>query len=126
MRVHRNENTCQLGRRLVIQGPRCFCRGTRASSAKATGTQKTQTQGTQTTRKKQQGLKIATVNVRSLTGKEVELGEELVKFGVDIAGITETKKNNTGQIQDGQLDIESNLCIWTNRRNKEGRCRTFL
>ena len=33
-----------------------------------------------------------------MTGKEVELGEELEKFGVDIAGITETKKTNTGEI----------------------------
>ncbi|KAK9737767.1 hypothetical protein QE152_g10416 [Popillia japonica] len=48
--------------------------------------------------KSQNLWKIGTWNVRSLTGKEEELVEELEKVNADIVGITETKKKGKGEI----------------------------
>ena len=41
-------------------------------------------------------MNIGTWNVRSLSGKEVELVEEIKKYNIDILGITETKKKGKG------------------------------
>ena len=41
-------------------------------------------------------MSIGTWNVRSLSGKEVELVEEIKKYNIDILGITETKKKGEG------------------------------
>lgn len=40
---------------------------------------------------------IGTWNVRSIKGKEEEIVEEMEKYGIDILGITETKKKNKGR-----------------------------
>ena len=39
---------------------------------------------------------IATWNIRSINGKEVELVEEVKKYKIDILGVTETKKKGQG------------------------------
>ena len=87
MVVQNKQIGCRLGRRPAIQGPRCSRQGTRASSVKyTTGTPH------------RQEFRIATINVRSLRNKEVELAEELEKYGVEVAGITETKRVKTGEL----------------------------
>jgi hypothetical protein len=45
--------------------------------------------------------KLATWNIRGLSGKENELIEECQKIKVDILGITETKKKGQGSIEVG-------------------------
>ncbi|KAK9702374.1 hypothetical protein QE152_g29991 [Popillia japonica] len=42
--------------------------------------------------------KIGTWNIRSLTGKEHELVDEMEKVNMDVVGITETKKKGQGEI----------------------------
>jgi exonuclease III len=53
------------------------------------------------TRNKDNSRKLATWNIRGLSGKVNELIEECQKIKVDILGITETKKKGQGSIEVG-------------------------
>ena len=64
-------------------------------------------------------MNIGTWNVRSLSGKEVELVEEIKKYSVDILGITETKKKGEGvENYEGYKLIHSG--VGTNERARAG------
>ena len=64
-------------------------------------------------------MNIGTWNVRSLSGKEVELVEEIKKYNVDILGITETKKKGEGvENYEGYKLIHSG--VGTNERARAG------
>lgn len=59
---------------------------------------------------KKETLKIGTWNVRSINGKEVELVEEFERAGLDVLGITETKKKGKGMEQlEGHIHIYSGV-----------------
>ncbi|KAK9709146.1 hypothetical protein QE152_g26790 [Popillia japonica] len=72
--------------------------------------------------KSQNLWKIGTWNVRSLTGKEEELVEELEKVNADIVGITETKKKGKGEIllSGGHLLIYCGVKIGSRAREGVG------
>lgn len=48
--------------------------------------------------KRKRTMILGTWNVRSLTGKEEELVEEMEKYGVDLLAVTETKKKGNGTL----------------------------
>lgn len=55
--------------------------------------------------------KLATWNVRGINGKEIELSNECNKYGLDIVGVTETKKKGSGEeeMEKGQLFVYSGV-----------------
>jgi hypothetical protein len=64
--------------------------------------------------------KLATWNIRGLSGKENELIEECQKIKVDILGITETKKKGQGSIEVGNGYYLIYSGVPTNERAKAG------
>jgi hypothetical protein len=64
--------------------------------------------------------KLATWNIRGLSGKENELIEECQKINVDILGITETKKKGQGSIEVGNGYYLIYSGVPTNERAKAG------
>ncbi|KAK9730806.1 hypothetical protein QE152_g14166 [Popillia japonica] len=61
--------------------------------------------------------KLATWNVKGITGKEKELEEEFVNMKVDILAITETKKKGQGIMRGRVCKYESGHT--SNNRNKK-------
>lgn len=85
------------------------------------GNTETEKQGNGTRDKnKGEDWKLATWNVRGLSGKEHEIWEECKKYKIDILGITETKKKGQGMVllQDHSMLIHSGIA--QNQRAKAG------
>ena len=43
-------------------------------------------------------IKVGTINVRGIVGKEVELGKQMEKFNLSIVGNSEMKKRMSGNL----------------------------